>query len=89
MTITRRYPNLPNPLNNTGFHTSGDGTQKNSEAYVFFQNYSQELFVCLHLPLQVRGHAQTTWTVFGTFLTPPPPNVDQFTPITWTLFRNF
>ena len=25
---------------------------------------------------------------FGLF-DPPPPNVDQFTPITWTIFRNF
>ena len=23
------------------------------------------------------------------FFDPPPPNVDQFTPMTWTLFRNF
>ena len=29
------------------------------------------------------------WTVFWTFLNPLPPNVDQLTPITWTIFRNF
>ena len=31
------------------------------------------------------------WTVFWTFFDPPPssPNVDQFTPTTWTIFGNF
>ena len=25
----------------------------------------------------LRGHAQTMWTVFWTFLTPPPPLIDK------------
>ena len=29
------------------------------------------------------------WTDFWTFLTPLPPNVEQFTIITWTIFQNF
>ena len=40
----------------------------------------------VHLP---RGHLQTMWIVFGMFLTPLSPNMDQFTPITWIIFRNF
>ena len=29
------------------------------------------------------------WMVFGMFLTPLPPNVDQFTLMTWIIFPNF
>ena len=34
---------------------------------------------CKYNVNSIRGRAQTTWTIFWTFLTPPPPLVDSFT----------
>ena len=53
--------------------------KKYKKGYYFLHFYKRELGKFSSQQFYLGGHAQTMWTIFWTFLTPPPPFVDSFT----------
>ena len=71
---SKEVPKKASSMNNIYNDYSGSGGGATKKEVNFEETDEIKQFNGRCVKIIVRGHAQTTWTVFWTFLTPPPPS---------------